>query len=231
MTFIFICHRLRFRRCLIESPLLWFLLCNPLFDLTPTMSGGQQGLFSSVLGFLSREVQDFVSTATGSSTTEVSVRSFAMAFTIKISLCFIPVCRELSHQQARTSIQGQNLNEKHGALGEKDCMRVTRKAATKRKSGESNSTRFANPPAVFDPPAARHTLQLPPHNAEPTRIRAVLPPHDVKKQYPRKNRLPVAPAERRPRHVPPHLPLTTVHHHHTMSTSTTQTQRLLHKKK
>ena len=49
------------------------------------MSGGQQGLFSSVLGFLSREVQDFVSTATGNSTTEVSVCSFAPALTIKIS--------------------------------------------------------------------------------------------------------------------------------------------------
>ncbi len=50
------------------------------------MSGGQQGLFSSVLGFLSREVQDFVSTATGGTTSEVSVRSFVMALTIKISL-------------------------------------------------------------------------------------------------------------------------------------------------
>ena len=49
------------------------------------MLGGQQGLFSSVLGFLSRKVQDFVSTATGSSTSEVSVRSFAMASTIEIS--------------------------------------------------------------------------------------------------------------------------------------------------
>ncbi|KAH9029878.1 hypothetical protein EDB85DRAFT_2147123 [Lactarius pseudohatsudake] len=39
------------------------------------MSGGQQGLFSSVFGFLSREVQDFVSTATGNSTSERVVAS------------------------------------------------------------------------------------------------------------------------------------------------------------
>ena len=49
------------------------------------MSSDQQGLFSSVLGFLSREVQDFVTTATGGNTTEVSVRSFATSLTIKIS--------------------------------------------------------------------------------------------------------------------------------------------------
>jgi hypothetical protein len=41
----------------------------------PTMSDGQPGLLSSVFGYLSREVQDFVTTATGgsTSTTEVSV--------------------------------------------------------------------------------------------------------------------------------------------------------------
>jgi len=66
MTFIFICIRLRFHVVCLS----WILLCNILFDLAPIMSAGQQGLFSSVLGFLSREVQDFVSTATGSSTTE-----------------------------------------------------------------------------------------------------------------------------------------------------------------
>jgi hypothetical protein len=37
------------------------------------MSQGQQGLLSSVLGYLSREVQDFVSTATGGSTSEVCI--------------------------------------------------------------------------------------------------------------------------------------------------------------
>ena len=41
-------------------------------------------------------------------------------------------------------------------------MRAIKKTPTKRKSGESNSTRFAGPPVVFDPPAARHTLQHPP---------------------------------------------------------------------
>lgn len=45
------------------------------------MSQGQPGLLSSVLGYLSREVQDFVSTATGGSTTEVST----LALTIGIS--------------------------------------------------------------------------------------------------------------------------------------------------
>jgi hypothetical protein len=30
--------------------------------------------------------------------------------------------RELLRRQARISIQGQSLNEKHGALGEKDYM-------------------------------------------------------------------------------------------------------------
>ena len=41
------------------------------------MSDGQSGLLSSVFGYLSREVQDFVTTATGgsTSTTEVSVLS------------------------------------------------------------------------------------------------------------------------------------------------------------
>ncbi|KAI0249907.1 hypothetical protein BJV78DRAFT_1224191 [Lactifluus subvellereus] len=39
------------------------------------MSNGQPGLFSSVLGFLSREVQDFVTTATGGSTAEKVVAS------------------------------------------------------------------------------------------------------------------------------------------------------------
>ena len=39
------------------------------------MSGGQPGLLSSVFGYLSREVQDFVTTAAGGSTgtTKVSV--------------------------------------------------------------------------------------------------------------------------------------------------------------
>jgi len=36
------------------------------------MSESQPGLLSSVFGYLSREVQDFVTTATGGSTTEVS---------------------------------------------------------------------------------------------------------------------------------------------------------------
>jgi hypothetical protein len=36
------------------------------------MSEGQPGLLSSVFGYLSREVQDFVTTATGGSTAEVS---------------------------------------------------------------------------------------------------------------------------------------------------------------
>ncbi|KAI9440138.1 hypothetical protein H4582DRAFT_1579162 [Lactarius indigo] len=47
------------------------------------MSGGQQGLFSSVLGFLSREVQDFVSTATGSSTSERVVASTSSRHRVK----------------------------------------------------------------------------------------------------------------------------------------------------
>ena len=100
-------------------------------------------------------------------------------------------------------------------------MRAIRKAVTKRKSGESNSTRFANPPAVFHPPAARHTLQRPPHNADHTRIHAVLLPHDVQKHYPRKKQLPVALAERRPRHNHPHHPSTTALR--TMDTLATRT--------
>lgn len=52
--------------------LLCAILCNHVLVCT-SMSQGQPGLLSSVLGYLSREVQDFVSTATGGSTTEVSV--------------------------------------------------------------------------------------------------------------------------------------------------------------
>lgn len=106
---------------------------------------------------------------------------------------------------------------------------VTRKVATRRKSGERNSTRSAGPPAVFDPPAARHTLQRPPHTAEPTRTRAVLPPHDAQKHYPRKKRLPVAHAARHPRHLHPHPPSMTAPH--TMGKQTIQTQRHPRRKK
>jgi hypothetical protein len=42
------------------------ILCNRGL-VFPSMSQSQQGLLSSVLGYLSREVQDFVSTATGGS--------------------------------------------------------------------------------------------------------------------------------------------------------------------
>jgi hypothetical protein len=191
------------------------------------MSGGQQGIFSSVLGFLSREVQDFVSTATGSSSSEVSVHSFAMALTIKISLTSIAVCRELLLRRVRITTQTQSPNGRYGTPGEKDCMRAIKKSATKRKNGENNSTRFADPPAVFDPPAARHTLQRPPHHAERTRIRAVLPPRDVKEYYPRKKKL--RPAERNPHLVHPHLPSTTALH--TTGTTKTQAQRLPRGKK
>ena len=56
---------------------LWKILCNRVlvYSIRPTMSEGQPGLLSSVLGYLSREVQDFVTTATGGSTssTDVSV--------------------------------------------------------------------------------------------------------------------------------------------------------------
>ena len=191
------------------------------------MSSGQQGLFSSVLGFLSREVQDFVSTATGSSTSGVSVHSFAMALTIKILLTLIAMCRESLLRRARIAMQMQIPNERYGTPGEKDCMRAIKKSATKRKNGESNSTRFADPPVVFDPPAARHTLQRLLHHAERTRIRAVLPPRDVKKCYPRKKRL--CPAERHPHLVHPHHPPTIALH--TTGTTKTQTQRLPLRKK
>ena len=191
------------------------------------MSGGQQGLFSSVLGFLSREVQDFVSTATGSSTSEVSARSFAIATTIEISVVcsLFAVRRELLHRRARITAQTQSPNERHGTPGEKDCMRAIRKATMKRTNGESNATRFADPLAVFDLPAARHTLQHPPHHAERTRTCAVLPPHDVKNHYyPRKMRRPVAPIERRRHLVHAHLPpmTTTTTPHMTGTQTTTQ---------
>ena len=147
------------------------------------MSSGQQGLFSSVLGFLSREVQDFVSTATGGSTSEVSAQ-FRDSVNYQDLTHYGPlitVGRELLLQRARITTQTQSPNERHGTPGERDCMRAIKKVATKRKNGGSNSTRFADLPAAFDPPAARHTPQRLPHNAEHTRIRGVLPPHDVKK--------------------------------------------------
>ena len=54
--------------------LLWKILCNTVlaYSTRPTMSQGQPGLLSSVFGYLSREVQDFVTTATGGTTAEVS---------------------------------------------------------------------------------------------------------------------------------------------------------------
>ena len=138
----------------------------------------------------------------------------------------IAVCRELLRRRARITSQAQSPNGRHGSPGEKDCIRAKKRAAMKRKNGENKSTRFADPLAVFDLPAARHTLQRPPHQVECTRTRAVLPPHDVKKYYTRKKLRSVAPAERPPHHVHSHLPLTTMLH--TMGTLTTT---LPHRKK
>ncbi|KAH9178387.1 hypothetical protein EDB89DRAFT_1930943 [Lactarius sanguifluus] len=139
------------------------------------MSGGQQGLFSSVLSFLSREVQDFVSTATGNSTSERVVASTKQS-----------PKRETRHSR-------------------RERLRPNEEGGDEEKEWQEQQHPFRRSARRVQPPhgTSYSPTPSPPRGTYQNRHRSPSPTTS-KNNTPRKKQRPVATAERRPRHVHSH---------------------------